>query len=127
MKVTLPISAPRSIDDFVTLRRRLHAAPELSREEFSTSALVADLLAVVDPVQPGLHRGGVVLGLGVEGDGGGDQQAAQGEHGGEPDSDAEVVHAAYEGLHNALQSPSDGRAGSLRGPSHHLSADGRCG
>ena len=44
MKVTLPIFSPRSIDDFVALRRHLHAAPELSREEVATSALVAELL-----------------------------------------------------------------------------------
>ena len=44
MKVTPPVSAPNDIADFIALRRRLHAAPELSREEFATSALVAELL-----------------------------------------------------------------------------------
>lgn len=44
MKVTPPISAPRSIADFITLRRRLHAAPELSLKELATSALVVELL-----------------------------------------------------------------------------------
>jgi hippurate hydrolase len=36
---------PMSIADFIALRRRLHAAPELSGEEVSTAALVAELLA----------------------------------------------------------------------------------
>ena len=40
MKVTLP----RSIADFIELRHRLHAAPELSEQEAATSALVAELL-----------------------------------------------------------------------------------
>ncbi|KQW74048.1 amidohydrolase [Devosia sp. Root413D1] len=44
MKVTPPLTAPNDIADFIALRRRLHAAPELSREEFATSALVAELL-----------------------------------------------------------------------------------
>ncbi len=38
------MAAPRDLADFIALRRRLHAAPELSREEFATSALVAELL-----------------------------------------------------------------------------------
>lgn len=44
MKVTPSISAPSTIDDFIALRRRIHAAPELSLKEFATSALVTDLL-----------------------------------------------------------------------------------
>jgi hippurate hydrolase len=44
MKVTPPISPPRSIDDFIALRRHLHSVPELSGAEFGTSALVAELL-----------------------------------------------------------------------------------
>jgi hippurate hydrolase len=39
-----PLAAPRDLADFIALRRRLHAAPELSREEFQTGALVAELL-----------------------------------------------------------------------------------
>ncbi len=35
---------PTDIADFVALRQRLHAAPELGREEAATSALVAELL-----------------------------------------------------------------------------------
>jgi len=35
---------PRSIDDFIALRRRIHAAPELGHEELATSRLVAELL-----------------------------------------------------------------------------------
>ncbi|MGV3492103.1 MAG: M20 aminoacylase family protein [Devosia sp.] len=45
MKVTPPVPAPASIADFIALRQRFHAAPELSREEAATSALLADLLA----------------------------------------------------------------------------------
>ncbi|MGN6486694.1 MAG: M20 aminoacylase family protein [Devosia sp.] len=41
----MKVTPPRSIADFVALRQRLHAAPELSTEEFATSALVAELLA----------------------------------------------------------------------------------
>jgi hippurate hydrolase len=44
MKVTPATSAPRDMVDFIALRRRLHAAPELGRAEFATSALVAELL-----------------------------------------------------------------------------------
>jgi hippurate hydrolase len=44
MKVTPPISPPRDIADFIALRRRLHAAPELGLKEYETSALVAQLL-----------------------------------------------------------------------------------
>lgn len=44
MKVTPSISAPNDIADFIALRRRLHAAPELGLQEFATSALVAELL-----------------------------------------------------------------------------------
>ena len=40
MKVTPPSSTP----EFIELRHRLHAAPELSTEEVATSALVAELL-----------------------------------------------------------------------------------
>jgi hippurate hydrolase len=40
----MKVTPPNSIADFVDLRRRLHAAPELSREEVATSALVAELL-----------------------------------------------------------------------------------
>jgi hippurate hydrolase len=40
MKVTLP----HSIADFIALRHRLHAAPELSTAEVATGALVAELL-----------------------------------------------------------------------------------
>lgn len=40
----MKVTSPRSIADFIGLRHRLHAAPELSREEFATSALVAELL-----------------------------------------------------------------------------------
>ncbi|KQN72487.1 M20 aminoacylase family protein [Devosia sp. Leaf64] len=38
------MSLPSTIDDFVALRRRLHAAPELGRAEVATSKLVAELL-----------------------------------------------------------------------------------
>jgi hippurate hydrolase len=41
----MKVTPPRSIADFIDLRHRLHAAPELSSEEFATSALVAELLA----------------------------------------------------------------------------------
>ncbi len=41
----MKVTPPRSIADFTDLRHRLHAAPELSSEEFATSALVAELLA----------------------------------------------------------------------------------
>jgi hippurate hydrolase len=41
----MKVTPPRSIADFIDLRHRLHAAPELSAEEFATSALVAELLA----------------------------------------------------------------------------------
>lgn len=44
MKVTPPIPAPRTTEDFIALRRRLHAAPELGHNEFATGALAADLL-----------------------------------------------------------------------------------
>ena len=37
-------TAPQGIDDFIALRQRLHAAPELGLKEFATSALVAELL-----------------------------------------------------------------------------------
>jgi hippurate hydrolase len=40
----MKVTPPNSIADFVDLRHRLHAAPELSREEVATSALVAELL-----------------------------------------------------------------------------------
>ncbi len=40
----MKVTPPRSIADFIALRQRLHAAPELSREEAATSALVAELL-----------------------------------------------------------------------------------
>src|SRR3569623_494162 len=43
MNVT-PVSAPATLDEFVALRRSLHAAPELGYEETGTSALVARLL-----------------------------------------------------------------------------------
>lgn len=44
MKVTPPIDLPHDLADFVALRHRLHASPELSGEEHAISALVADLL-----------------------------------------------------------------------------------
>lgn len=44
MKTSQPPFAPQTLDDFIALRRHLHAHPELSREEVATSALVAQLL-----------------------------------------------------------------------------------
>jgi hippurate hydrolase len=41
----MKVTPPSSIAEFVELRHRLHAAPELSTEEAATSALVAELLA----------------------------------------------------------------------------------
>ena len=41
----MKVTSPSSIAEFVELRHRLHAAPELSTEEAATSALVAELLA----------------------------------------------------------------------------------
>jgi hippurate hydrolase len=41
----MKVTPPTSIADFIDLRHRLHAAPELSGKEFGTSALVAELLA----------------------------------------------------------------------------------
>jgi hippurate hydrolase len=40
----MKVTPPSSIAEFVELRHRLHAAPELSTEEAATSALVAELL-----------------------------------------------------------------------------------
>jgi hippurate hydrolase len=40
----MKVTPPASIAEFIALRHRLHAAPELSTEEAATSALVADLL-----------------------------------------------------------------------------------
>lgn len=40
----MKVTPPRTIDDFIALRQRLHSTPELSREEAETSALVAELL-----------------------------------------------------------------------------------
>jgi hippurate hydrolase len=40
----MKVTPPSSIAEFVKLRHRLHAAPELSTEEAATSALVAELL-----------------------------------------------------------------------------------
>ena len=44
MTARTPTAAPRDIADFVALRQRLHAAPELGLREIATSALVAELL-----------------------------------------------------------------------------------
>jgi hippurate hydrolase len=64
MKVTPPLAAPRDLADFIALRRRLHAAPELSREEFATSALVAELLRGWGyEVETGIGGAGVVATL----------------------------------------------------------------
>lgn len=41
----MKVTPPNTIADFVALRQRLHAVPELSREEAETSALVAELLS----------------------------------------------------------------------------------
>ena len=40
----MKVTPPSSIADFIALRQRLHAAPELSEKEFATSTLVAELL-----------------------------------------------------------------------------------
>src|SRR6218665_2659995 len=40
----MKVTPPSSTNEFIELRRRLHAAPELSTEEAATSALVAELL-----------------------------------------------------------------------------------
>lgn len=45
MKVTPSIPVPGSLADFIELRHRIHAAPELGHAELGTSALVARLLA----------------------------------------------------------------------------------
>lgn len=64
MKVTPPLTAPNDIADFIALRRRLHAAPELSRAEFATSALVAELLTGWGfEVATGIGGAGVVASL----------------------------------------------------------------
>ncbi len=41
----MKVTPPSSLADFIQLRHRLHAAPELSSEEVATSALVAELLS----------------------------------------------------------------------------------
>ena len=41
---TPPLNVPRDIADFVALRHRIHASPELGHNELATSALVAGLL-----------------------------------------------------------------------------------
>ncbi len=60
MKVTPPVTPA----DFVALRHRLHAAPELGEQEFATSALVAELLTGWGyEVQTGIGGTGVVATL----------------------------------------------------------------
>ncbi|KKB80964.1 amidohydrolase [Devosia soli] len=55
------MSLPQTIDDFVALRHRLHAAPELGQQEAMTSALVAELLSAWGyEVATGLGVTGVV-------------------------------------------------------------------
>lgn len=55
------MSLPQSISDFIALRRRLHAAPELGQQELATSKLVAELLEAWGfEVETGLGVTGVV-------------------------------------------------------------------
>src|SRR5690606_17770436 len=42
----MSIHNPTTIDDFIALRRHLHASPELGLHEVATSRLVADLLGL---------------------------------------------------------------------------------
>ena len=52
---------PVTDEDFVALRHRLHAAPELAYEEHGTSALVADCLRLWGfDVETGIGQTGVV-------------------------------------------------------------------
>ena len=46
MKETIRALAEKYADEFIEIRRHLHAHPELSYKEFETSAFVQDKLSV---------------------------------------------------------------------------------